>query len=86
MDERIEILKNAGLFAKLNESELAVLSDNSELISAPAGSVIFRESETADALYIVRSGEIAINRKHERRDDVYCDFHRGRDVRRVRPV
>ncbi len=62
MDERIEILKNAGLFAKLNESELAVLSDNSELISAPAGSVIFRESETADALYIVRSGEIAINR------------------------
>lgn len=62
MDERIEILKNAGLFARLNESELAVLSDNSELISVHAGSVIFRESETADALYIVRSGEIAINR------------------------
>ena len=62
MDERIEILKNAGLFARLNESELAVLSDNSEIIGVPAGSVIFRESETADALYIVRSGEIAINR------------------------
>ena len=77
MDERIDILKNAGLFAKLKESELAVISRNSELMRVPSGYVIFRESETADALYIVRSGEISINRKANGETTTIATFIEG---------
>ncbi len=63
MEDRIEILKNVSLFSKLKESELAVIAQYSDCMHLTPGSLIFKETDFADALFVVQTGEISINRK-----------------------
>jgi diguanylate cyclase (GGDEF)-like protein len=77
MDDRLEILKNVSLFSKLKEGELAVIAQYSEYADLSAGSVVFREADTADSLFIVRSGEISINRLADGESTCIATFLEG---------
>jgi diguanylate cyclase (GGDEF)-like protein len=77
MDDRLKMLKNVSLFSKLKQSELAVIAQYSETSRFEAGSVVFRESETADALFIIQSGEISINRETEGETSCIATFIDG---------
>ncbi|HSV98271.1 MAG TPA: GGDEF domain-containing protein [Spirochaetota bacterium] len=77
MDDRLEMLKNVSLFSKLKESELGVIARYSEYANLAAGSVVFRESDSADALFVVQSGEISINRDAEGESTCIATFIEG---------
>lgn len=48
------------IFKRLRDRELRLLLDGAERLSFPAGAVIFREGDPADAAYIVDAGTVAL--------------------------
>ena len=57
---RADALHRAGLFAAAPRPVLERLAAASSEVAAPAGTVVIREGEPADALYVVRSGSVAV--------------------------
>lgn len=62
-----DFLKSVSLFQDLDDSALANLTALLVVRKIPAGTVIFRESDDSDALYLVEAGRIIIS-KHVKGD------------------
>lgn len=91
------ILSRANLFAPLGEGERQFIAEFSEVRNLSADEVLFDANTTADALYIVASGDILVQRvtENDRAQDVArfiegesfgeIDLFRG-GIRRVRGI
>jgi CRP-like cAMP-binding protein len=58
-----DLLADVALFAELTPTELDQLAQASELQELRRGDVLFRENDTADCLYVVVEGRIAIAKR-----------------------
>ena len=56
--EVLECLRSSAVFGALTESTLRKLSDRLKPEALTAGSVLFSQGESADALYVVLTGEL----------------------------
>ncbi|MBL0921062.1 MAG: cyclic nucleotide-binding domain-containing protein [Phycisphaerales bacterium] len=56
-------LRNVPLFESLDAVALGELKSACELISVEAGAVIFNEGDPADAMYILRVGQVRVSKK-----------------------
>lgn len=73
-----EFLRTVPLFQDLDSAALSTLAELLVFKKAPAGTVIFRELDDSDALYLVELGEVVIS-KHVQGpvDVVLTTFGRG---------
>src|SRR3989344_4115092 len=58
LDEWSLFLRRAPLFRDLEMEDLREIARHLQPLSLPKGATIYREGETADALYIVQSGRV----------------------------
>jgi CRP/FNR family transcriptional regulator len=59
----LDIFRHIPFFASLSETELRGLYEDITLEFYPAGHHIFKEGEKADALYILREGQVKVYKK-----------------------
>jgi CRP-like cAMP-binding protein len=59
-NERIAVLRRAGMFADLSEKELAFLAEHSTVRRFDAGELIFSEGDACLGLFVVQSGAVRI--------------------------
>jgi CRP-like cAMP-binding protein/HEAT repeat protein len=64
--EKVIFLKEVPFFASMSISQLRILASISEEISYDEGEEIFNEGEYGDALFVVVSGEVALQRRQTR--------------------
>lgn len=64
--EKLLLLRTAPMFAKIRGEDLAPLARVAEVETYDDGEYVFREGDSADALYVVVRGAIRIERKGER--------------------
>ncbi|HUR14254.1 MAG TPA: MFS transporter [Mycobacteriales bacterium] len=67
---RFELLKTVPVFAQLPIDVLHALAMHCELALVPAGADLFAQGDPADALYVVRTGRLAVRRDGELVDEV----------------
>jgi len=60
--DRIAFLKTTNLFAEVPESLLMQISESMQPIEAKAGTIIFREGDEGDAVYLVVRGTVGIGK------------------------
>jgi CRP-like cAMP-binding protein len=65
LSARIAFLKKIHLFYGLGDDELAIVAEELEEASYPAGSVIFEQDGKADSFYMIYGGNVRIARKKE---------------------
>lgn len=63
LTDKINLLKEVGIFSTLKETELSVVAQNSEFYSYRKGDIIFKEGSYSDGLYVIREGEILITKQ-----------------------
>jgi signal transduction histidine kinase len=63
-------MSTAPLFANIADELLGALAEGGQVLSAPAGTVVFRQGEPGDTLYCVLSGEIQISTELDGATDV----------------
>ncbi|MEK0316521.1 Npt1/Npt2 family nucleotide transporter [Cohnella sp. 56] len=72
---QVRLLKKISLFHDVPRAELALLADTLEQVSAEPGSIIIREGEPGDCLYMIESGKVGVfkgdTRVHELRSEEY---------------
>jgi len=62
---RIKVLEQLGIFAAGSRAALERLATACTETSAPAGEVIIQEGDTADAFFVLLTGEVAVSAKGE---------------------
>ncbi|MBN1260383.1 MAG: cyclic nucleotide-binding domain-containing protein [Anaerolineae bacterium] len=60
LEQSKQVLRNADLFADLNEIHLDLVLMVCEEVTYADGAVIFRQDSSGDALYIIASGEVQV--------------------------
>ena len=55
-----ELLRDVGILGELPAADLKLLADASEVRKATRGSPLFSESQTAEGLFVVRTGEVKL--------------------------
>ena len=63
--EFVAQLKTVPLFSKMDDEVLAELAAGSECRQFPSGTAVFREGDRARELYVILSGEVAIEKTTE---------------------
>ena len=63
-DDIVGLLARVSLFAGMAEEDLDELAQVAVPRAYPAGAVVFREGDTGDTCYIVRSGSARVTRRH----------------------
>jgi CRP-like cAMP-binding protein len=74
-----EFLRSITLFQDLDDAALLILGDLLVRRKVPAGSVIFRERDDSDALYLVETGEVVISKHVQETLDVVLTTFRKSD-------
>ena len=60
LKEEVEQLKSVPLFADVSPAKLKLLAFTSDVVSFPAGRVLFNQGDLGDAAYVVLSGEVDV--------------------------
>ena len=63
-DEKIEFLKTTDIFKYLNEETLGLLAKSCERVSLKPGEFLFLEGEDGDAMFMILSGELSIEKQN----------------------
>ena len=71
--ERVLLLQRIEIFGSVTTEQLSYIAMISEEITAQAGTVLYRENDPPDGLYIVISGTIAAGRGGEVLDRIRAD-------------
>jgi len=67
---KIERLQNADIFSSYHDDELKIIAEYSEYCNYRKDEAIFKAGNSGDALYIVESGEVIINKKADNGRDI----------------
>lgn len=60
LNEKLEFLKSFPMFAKWSTNNLKVLLGSCEIKTFPYASVVFRENDPANCIYLIKNGEIEV--------------------------
>jgi NTE family protein/lysophospholipid hydrolase len=63
--ERVDFLRSSKLFATLTPQEIEGIAAELTPVALPAGEVLFRQGDPADALYLVEDGHLAVLAERE---------------------
>lgn len=63
MTDKLDLLRKVSLFANLEQRDLDVVAQNSELRRFLKGETIFREGNRGEGLYVIREGEVHVTRQ-----------------------
>ncbi|HKS36064.1 MAG TPA: cyclic nucleotide-binding domain-containing protein [Verrucomicrobiae bacterium] len=63
-------LRDVTIFAGLDDSALALLMERARKTIAPAGTVIVREGEPGNHLYLIASGSVRVCKRFDRAEEV----------------
>jgi len=74
---RIEALQAMPIFGGIRDDILQFLLDASEVIAVPKGECFFRENDAADALYVLETGEVAVLKHWDGRENELRRLQRG---------
>jgi MFS family permease len=90
-EEQLDLLRGIPIFAPLPPAPLEHLAANLELVSFPAGTVIFRQGDEGDRFYAIAQGEVEISvdggaAKIEGRGGYFGEIALLRDVPRTASV
>jgi CRP-like cAMP-binding protein len=58
-----EVLRRAGIFQGVDPESVEALAGEFEVVDAPRGTVLFREGEPGESLFIVLSGKVKLGRR-----------------------
>ena len=61
----IEQLKNIPLFTFVEDDELALIADKLDLKTFPANTLIIKEGDAGNCLYLIKSGKVKVYAQHE---------------------
>lgn len=75
-EDRIDILSKSSVFKNLSREVLEAIAQAVESLVLPGHSVIFREGDPGDSLYIISSGSVRIFRKSEAGMDIDLSIKR----------
>jgi CRP-like cAMP-binding protein len=64
LDQKVELLRRAPLFATLGDDELAGIAEVAEPAHFNAAEIVFREGDSSNSCYIISSGHAAALREH----------------------
>ncbi len=62
-EEKLDFLTNIELFETLTEEELAQIAEKMRIHNLPPGTIIFRENEKRESVYLIYSGEVELIKK-----------------------
>jgi CRP-like cAMP-binding protein len=60
INQEVELLRRIPMFAKIDPAKLRLLAFASERITFPAGEILFRQGDPADAAYLLIDGGVAV--------------------------
>lgn len=63
-DEQVEFLKSADIFKPLSDETLVLLSQSCEKVALNPGEFLFQEGENGDAMFMILSGELSIEKQN----------------------
>jgi len=69
-EDRLAFLRGIPIFAGLSDEGLAILADNAQEVSCPAGSLAVREGEPGNQLFIIYSGAVEVFKNFEQRGEM----------------
>ncbi len=70
LQTKIERLQNADIFSSYYDDELKIIAEYSEYYNYQKDELIFKAGNSGNALYIVESGEVVINKKADTGRDI----------------
>ena len=63
-------MRNVTIFAGLDDTAMALLKERASKMIAPAGTVILREGEPGNHLYLIASGSVRVCKRFDRTDEL----------------
>jgi CRP/FNR family transcriptional regulator, cyclic AMP receptor protein len=79
MTTHSDMLAEVPFFALLDDQERATLAERLDLVTAPAGKVLYNAGDPGDSLYVVRSGEVELSFKNDTGDKIVLETARAGD-------
>jgi uncharacterized membrane protein len=79
MTTHSEMLAEVPFFALLDDQERATLAERLDLVTVPAGQVLYNAGDPGDSLYVVRSGEVELFFKNDTGDKIVLETARAGD-------
>ena len=76
-ENRIEALQAMPIFGGIRKDILGFLLGDSEVLSLREGEYFFHENDRAEALYVLESGEVAVLKLWNGRQNVLRNLHKG---------
>jgi CRP/FNR family transcriptional regulator len=77
MDEAAKLLQRVPIFDGLTQTEIAELAKVAVPRTYESGQVVFREGDTGDTCFVVRSGAVKITREHAGRTIALAELRGG---------
>jgi CRP-like cAMP-binding protein/predicted MFS family arabinose efflux permease len=65
IEPRVQVLERLGILTEASRSMLERLASEAEDVEVPAGTVVVREGDEADAFYVLVDGEVAVRARGE---------------------
>jgi uncharacterized membrane protein len=74
-----DILAEVPLFSLLDDQERAALAERVEVVTLPAGKLVFNYGDPGDSMYVVRSGVVEISFTNDTGDTIVLETARSGD-------
>jgi CRP-like cAMP-binding protein len=71
--EKINHLRGIQIFEDLSVSELAAIASVTEEVVHPFGTVVIKEGETGETMYMIIAGEVSVNKRQEGGSEIELD-------------
>ena len=75
--DKVGILRRIPVFASCTEKQLVLISERTRLVEYKKGEIVYRESDVADAFYIVVSGRVRVFARVGGREETLTVLHNG---------
>ncbi len=76
-ESKVELLRNASIFAKLREFELDIIAKYSEYVQVPEKTIVFKQGNPAAHMFIVDQGEVSITRSLMDEETILAEVIQG---------
>jgi CRP/FNR family cyclic AMP-dependent transcriptional regulator len=79
MTTHSDMLHEVPFFALLDDQERATLAERLDVVTVPAGKILYNSGDPGDSIYVVRSGEVELFFKNDTGDRIVLETARAGD-------
>ena len=79
MTTHSDMLHEVPFFALLDDQERATLAERLDVVTVPAGKILYNAGDPGDSIYVVRSGEVELFFKNDTGDRIVLETARAGD-------